>query len=369
MRPAKPKDYNGKRDIFKLPERNFHILKCKKFERGEIKVGMCLALIAKEVPSDSSIVDVPLEVKNLLDDFIDIVPDELPSKLPPLRDIQHAIDLVPSSQLPNLPHYRMNPKEREKLNRQVEELLDKGFVKHSLSPCVVPALLTPKKNGSWRMCVDSRAINKITIKYRFPNSRLEDNLDLLASYSWFSKIDLRSGYHQIRVRTGNEWKTAFKTQDGLFEWLVMPFGLSNAPSTFMRVMTHVLQPFIGKFLVVYFDDILIYNKSKEEHLEHDRHAFLTLREAKLYINLKKCSFMRPHVLFLGFIVSEHGILADPEKVRVVREWPEPKSIIETRSFHGLDSFYRRFIRGFSIIIAPIIECLKKKKFQWSNAIS
>ena len=344
MRLAKPKVCIGNRDISKLLERNLHILKCKQFEREGFETGMCLALVAKEVPSDSSIVDVPLEVKNLLDDFVDMVPDELPSELPPLRDIQHVIDLVPGSQLPNLPHYRMNPKERDELNRQVEGLLERGFVRHSLSPCAVPALLTPKKDGSWRMCVDSRAINKITVKYRFPIPRLEDMLDLLAGSSWFSKIDLRSGYHQIRVRPGDEWKTAFKTQDGLFEWLVMPFGLSNAPSTFMRVMTHVLQPFIGKFLVVYFDDILIYSQSQEEHLAHLRQVLLTLREAKLYVNLKKCSFMQPHVLFLGFIVSEHGISADPEKVRVIREWPEPQSIIETRSFHGLASFYMRFIR-------------------------
>ena len=217
--------------------------------------------------------------------------------------------------------------------------------------------------------MDSRAINKITAKYRFPIPRLEDMLDLLAGSSWFSKIYLRSGYHQIRVRPGDESKTAFKTQDGLFEWLVMPFGLSTAPSNFMRVMTHVLQPFIGKFLVVYFDDILIYSQSQEEHLAHLRQVLLTLREAKLYVNLKKCSFMQPHVLFLGFIVSEHGISADPEKVRVIREWPEPQSITETRSFHGLASFYRRFIRGFSTIMAPITEYLKNKEFQWSNAAS
>ena len=149
--------------------------------------------MAKEVPYDSIISIVPLEVNNFLDDFLDMVPNELPSELPPLRDIQHAIDLVSCSQLPNIPNYRMNPKEREELNRQVERLLERGFVKHSHSPFAVPALLKPKKDGSWRMCVASRAINKITIKYRFPIPLLKDMLDLLAGSSWFSKIDLRSG--------------------------------------------------------------------------------------------------------------------------------------------------------------------------------
>lgn len=196
---------------------------------------------------------------------------------------------------------------------------------------------------------------------------MEDLLDKLEGVSIFSKLDLRSGYHQIRIQEGDEWKTAFKTREGLYEWLVMPFGLSNAPSTFMRLMSEVLRPFIGRFVVVYFDDILVFSRSSEDHLDHLHQVLATLQDHKLYLNLKKCVFLQSQLVFLGFLISKDGISMDEAKLAAIRDWPAPKTVHEVRSFHGLATLYRRFIRNFSSIMAPLTDCLKKGNFQWSTA--
>ena len=217
------------------------------------------------------------------------------------------------------------------------------------------------------MCTDSRAINKITIRYRFPLPRIDDLMDCLSRAKYFTKIDLKSGYHQIRIREGDEWKTAFKTNDGLYEWLVMPFGLSNAPSTFMRLMNEVLKEFIGKFVIVYLDDILIYSQSKEEHIRHLKYVLQKLHQEKLLVNMKKCTFMKTELVYFGFVVSDEGLKMDPKKVKAITNYPTPRNMFEVRTFHGLASFYRKFIRNFSKINAPIIDTIKKDKqpFRWT----
>jgi hypothetical protein len=330
------------RDVRKNPDQVLIILVCK-----------------DTLLSANDLTSVPSVVARVLQEYEDVFPEETPAGLPPLRGIEHQIDLIPGAALPNRPAYRTNPEETKEIQRQVQALLDKGYVRESLSPCAVPVILVPKKDGSWRMCVDCRAINNITVRYRHPIPRLDDMLDELSGSMIFSKIDLRSGYHQIRMKLGDEWKTAFKTKFGLYEWLVMPFGLTNAPSTFMRLMNHVLRAFIGKFVVVYFDDILIYSKTLEEHVAHIQQVLDVLRKEKLFANLEKCTFCTDQVVFLGFVVSGSGIQVDESKVKAIKDWPTPENVSQVRSFHGLAGFYRRFVRDFSTIAAPLNELTKK----------
>jgi hypothetical protein len=276
-----------------------------------------IVLLYKEALLNTNELDLglPSSIVSLLQEYEDFFPKETQHGLPPFRGIEHQIDFVPSATIPNRPAYRSNPEETKELQRQVSEL------KESMSPCAVPVLLVLKKDGTWRMCIDCRAINNITVKYRHPIPGLDDMLDELHGSCIFSKIDLKSGYYQIRIKEGDEWKIAIKTKYGLYEWLVMPFGLTNAPSTFMRLMNHVLLAFIGRFVVVYFDDILIYSKNIDDQVVHLKSVLDVLRKERLFANLKKCTFYTDKLVFLGFVVSAQGIQVDEGKVRAIQDWP------------------------------------------------
>jgi hypothetical protein len=241
----------------------------------------------------------------------------------------------------------------KELKEQLQELLDKGFIRPSTSPWGTPVLFVKKKDGSMRMCIDYRELNKVTIKNQYPLPRIDDLLDQLQGARVFSKVDLRLGDHQVRVKEEDIPKTAFRTCYGHYEFLVMSFGLTNAPAVFMDTMNRVFHDYLDQFTVVFIDDILIYLRMSEEHEEHLRKALERLRREKLYAKLKKCEFWLDSVSFLGHVII------DPEKVKAVVEWTRPTSVSEIRSFLGLAGYYRRFIEGFLKLSGPFIALTRK----------
>ena len=322
------------------------------------------ACVLKEVENETK---EELELSNFLHEFQDVFTDDIPRELPPKRgEDDHAIDLLPGTSPPNKPPYRVSQAQQEEIMRQVNELVEKGMVRSSSSPFCSPVLLVQKKDGTYRMCVDYRALNRITIKNRFPVPRIEDLFDKLQGSSYFSRIDLKSGYHQIRVVHEDIPKTAFRTTYGLYEYLVMPFGLTNAPATFNRMMEKLFRPH-QSFTGVFFDDIIIYSKSLQEHKQHLKVIFQVLRDNKLYINQKKSEFFLKEIQYLGHIISQAGIQMDLEKLEVIKGWPIPRNLHELRSFIGMCAYYRRFIEKFSFIAGPLHDLTKKNvKYVWSN---
>ncbi|KAI3778829.1 hypothetical protein L2E82_08214 [Cichorium intybus] len=299
-------------------------------------------------------------------EFPEVFPDELPG-LPPERQVEFRIDLVPGASPIARAPYRLAPTEMRELMSQLQELLDRGFIRPSSSPWGAPVLFVKKKDGSMRMCIDYRELNKITIKNRYPLPRIDDLFDQLQGADYFSKIDLRSGYHQVRVKESDVEKTAFRTRYGHYEFLVMPFGLTNAPAIFMDLMNRVCKPFLDRFVIVFIDDILIYSKNKEEHASHLRLVLETLKREQLYAKFSKCEFWMREVQFLGHVVSIQGIKVDPAKVEAVMKWEPPKTPTEVRSFLGLAGYYKRFIQDFSRIAVPLTRLTRKEEqFRWQE---
>ncbi|KAL0554251.1 hypothetical protein IC582_008168 [Cucumis melo] len=305
--------------------------------------------------------DVPV-----VKEFLDVFPDDL-SGLPPDREIEFTIELLlgtaPISQAP----YRMAPNELKELKMQLQELVDKGYIRPSVSPWGAPVLFVKKKDGTLRLCIDYRQLNKVTIRNKYPLPRIDDLFDQLRGATLFSKIDLRSGYHQLKVRESDIAKTTFRTRYGHYEFRVMPFGLTNAPAVFMDLMNRIFHRYLDQFVIVFIDDILVYSVDRESHEEHLRIVLQTLREKQLYAKFNKCEFWLEQVVFFGHVVSAKGVSVDPYKVEAIVNWERPISATEVRSFLGLAGYYRHFIKDFSRLALPLTALTRKNvKFEWSD---
>ncbi|GAA5971619.1 hypothetical protein JCM3765_001266 [Sporobolomyces pararoseus] len=299
---------------------------------------------------------VPIEYH----DFLDVFSKDSADTLPQARSgIDHSIDIEAGKEIPTSRIYPLSANELEVLADYIETNLKSGFIRPSQSPVGAPILFVKKKDGSLRLCVDYRGLNSVTIKNKYPLPLINETLDRLIGARYFTKIDLRNGYHHVRIRVGDEWKTAFRTRYGHYEYQVMPFGLTNAPATFQALINDTFRPFLDRFVVAYLDDILIYSQTLEEHQDHVRQVLAKMREAKLYGKAEKCSFHSDSVEYLGFIINRDGVSMDPSKVQSIREWPQPSTVKEVQSFLGFANFYRRFIRNYSSIAAPLTRLTRK----------
>lgn len=314
--------------------------------------------------AEKHIADGPCDkglLRALLKKYAHISPAELPAGLPPDRGIgtQHLIRLMEGAQPPARRSYRLSPREKAEVEDHVSKLLAKGLAQPSNSPYGAPILFVPKPDGSLRMVIDYRSLNKITVKDKYPIPRIDDLIDQLRGAKVFSALDLTQGYYQLRIAPEDVHKTAFTTPIGLYEYKVLPMGLSNSVSYFQRAMNTIFAPFLGKFICVYLDDILVYSKTPEEHLEHLETVFKVLAEKQLYIRMHKCTFNAPEVKFLGHIVGNDQVKPDPKKVEVVRNWPVPQNVHHLRSFLGLVNYFSKFIDKHAKLARPLTELLKK----------
>ncbi|PWA91039.1 reverse transcriptase domain-containing protein [Artemisia annua] len=342
-----------------------NIISCTKMQKY-IEKGCYLFLAHVSEKKEKSPKEKRLEDVPIVRDFPEVFPEDLPG-LPPARQIEFRIDLVPGAAPVARAPYRLAPTEMQELSEQLAELSGKGFIRPSSSPWGAPVLFVKKKDGSFRMCIDYRELNKLTIKNRYPLPRIDDLFDQLQGSSVYSKIDLRSGYHQLRVREEDIPKTAFRTRYGHYEFQVMPFGLTNAPAVFMDLMNRVCKSYLDKFVIVFIDDILIYSKDEKEHEEHLKLILELLKREELYAKFSKCEFWISTVQFLGHVIDSQGIHVDPAKIESIKDWATPTTPTEVRQFLGLAGYYRRFIEGFSKIAKPLTVLTQKNvKYNWGD---
>ncbi|CAI7899655.1 unnamed protein product [Closterium sp. NIES-54] len=299
--------------------------------------------------------------------YPDIFPDDLPPGLPPERPEDHKIQLEPGAQPTIRTQWRLTQPELEELRSQIDALLEKGFIRASTSPFAAPILFTPKKDGGLRMCIDYRALNWVTIKSRYPIPRTDALLDQLRGARYFSKIDLLGGYHQIRVFADDCHMAAFRTRYGSYEFTVMPFGLTNAPSTFQLTMNRVFRDLLDRCDIVYLDDILIFSKTREDHLCDLDAVFKRLQENRLITEGSMCKFFKQELEFLGHVISRDGIKIDPAKIKTIQEWKPPTIITKLQILLGFVNYVRRFIPNMAGITGPLTDLLHKdKNFVWGK---
>jgi hypothetical protein len=305
--------------------------------------------------------------RRVLTEFKDVFPDDLPAGLPPSREVDHRIELTHGATPPSRPTFRLSATELTELKKQLEELSKQGFIQPSKSPFGAPILFVKKKDGTMRMCVDYRALNNVTIKNSYPLPLIDELFDRLQGAKYFTKLDLRSGYHQIRIHPTDVPKTAFRTRYGHFEFLVLPFGLTNAPATFMHLMHQTFREFLDDFVLVFLDDILVFSRTLEDHVRHVNQVLEVLRKEKLYAKESKCELFKEEVEFLGHQVGRNGVRMMEDKLAAIREWPVPTKVSDVRSFLGSTGYYRKFIKDFSSIAAPMSELTKDTvKFEWGE---
>ena len=265
----------------------------------------------------------------------------------------HSIPLLPGASPVNLRPYHYNPAQKTEIEKQVSDMLQQGVIQRSASPFSSPVLLVQKKDGSWRFCIDYRHLNAITIKNRYPLPIIDELLDELAGTCWFTSLDLRAGYHQIRMKPEDEHKTAFKTHHGYYEFKVMAYGLTGAPATFQGVMNTIFEPFLRKGVLVFIDDILIYSRTLEDHIRLLRAVFSVLTEQKLKVKRSKCVFAQSSLTYLGHVISAQEVSTDARNIQSVLHWPVPSNVKEIRGFLGLAGYYRKFVRYFGLLSRPL----------------